>query len=293
MSKSLFKQVHAKKRNPLPNPSRRTILVVNPAPYGAPEAGPLSQARKQLKNLNTESHTMATAKQKAARAKFAAAARSGKFSKRRKRKGTRKRRNPSSRPRVQVSGSRKRGYSFTLGKKSPYKSRVKHTNPSRRKRRTFKRRNPSSRGGKKLLGFIDTGLVLSFVIGAAGFVGTVKFINPAVAKLSFLQANADGTLPIAAKLKGAAYIFLSLFGVAKIKNRMVRDALIGVGVAGAYDLIALNVPSAGLASLGGMDYSLVGYDPMGLDVSSMDLRNLNGVDTSLMGQDMSMIGSIY
>lgn len=283
---SLFTEVRIPKRgsnrNPLPNPSRRTIVVVNPGPHGPTEAGPLSQARKSLTS-HKESNTMATAKQIAARKRFAAMARSGAF--KRKRKKSTKARNP--RPRVSVKGSPKKGYTFSLGKRSKYKGRVKAINPSRRRRRSFKRRNPSSRGGKKLFGFVDTNLLMSFALGGAGFVATVKFINPQLARLQVMAPQADGTASWANRLKGLAYIAASLFAIAKVKNRVVRDLAIGVGVAGAYDVIAQNIPQAGLASLNGMDYSLVGYDPMmGSDVSPYDLANLNGADVSFMGQDV-------
>lgn len=286
---SLFKEVRIPKagsaRNPLPNPSRRTILVVNPGPSShTAEAGPLSQARKSLIS-HKESNTMATAKQIAARKRFATMARSGAFKKRRKKSS--KSRNP--RPRVAVKGSPKKGYTFSLGKRSKYKGRVKSINPSRRRgvRRSFKRRNPSSRGGKKLFGFVDTNLLMSFALGGAGFVATVKFINPQLAKLQAMAPQADGTASWASRLKGLAYIAASLFAIAKVKNRAVRDLAIGVGVAGAYDVIAQNIPQAGLASLNGMDYSLVGYDPMmGSYVGPYDLANLNGADVSFMGQDV-------
>lgn len=228
---------------------------------------------------------MATAKQIAARKRFAAMARSGAF--KRKKRSSKKRRNPSSRPRVSVKGSPKKGYTFSLGKRSKYKGRVKAINPSRRHRRARRsfRRNPSRSGGRKLFGFIDTNLLMSFALGGAGFVATVKFINPQLAKLQVMAPKADGTASWTNRLKGLAYIAASLFAIAKVKNRVVRDLAIGVGVAGAYDVIAQNIPQAGLASLNGMDYSLVGYDPMGADVSPFDLANLNGADASLMGQD--------
>ncbi len=272
-------------RNPLPNPSRRTILVVNPGPSSLTEAGPLSQARKSLTS-HKESNPMATAKQIAARKRFAAMARAGAF--KRKKRSSKKRRNPStvSRPRIHVKGSAKRGYTFSLGKRSRYKGRVKSVNPSRRRRWT-RRRNPSRSGGRKLFGFIDTNLLMSFALGGAGFVATVKFINPQLAKLKVMAPQANGTASWANRLKGLAYIAASLFAIAKVKNRVVRDLAIGVGVAGAYDVIAQNIPQAGLASLNGMDYSLVGYDPMmGSDVSPYDLANLNGADVSFMGQDV-------
>lgn len=223
---------------------------------------------------------MATAKQIAARKRFAAMARSGAF--KRKKRSSKKRRNP--RPRVTVKGSPKKGYTFSLGKRSKYKGKVKSINPSRR--RHLRRRNPSRSGGRKLFGFIDTNLLMSFALGGAGFVATVKFINPQLAKLSIMAPQTDGTASWANRLKGLAYIAGSLFAIAKVKNRVVRDLAIGVGVAGAYDVIAQNIPQAGLASLNGMDYSLVGYDPMGADVSPSDLANLNGADASMMGEDV-------
>lgn len=222
---------------------------------------------------------MATAKQIAARKRFAEMARSGAF--KRKKRSTKKHPNP--RPRVTVKGSPKKGYTFSLGKRSKYKGKVKAINPSRRLRR---RRNPSRSGGRKLFGFIDTNLLMSFALGGAGFVATVKFINPQLAKLAIMAPTAEGP-SWANRLKGLAYIAASLFAIAKVKNRVVRDLAIGVGVAGAYDVIAQNIPQAGLASLSGMDYSLVGYDPMlGEDVGPYDLANLNGADASLMGQDV-------
>ena len=278
------------KKNTFTNPQRRTIVVVNPSPKRETEAGPLSKARKSL-TTKQESENMATAKQIAARKRFAAMARSGAFKKSKKSHKRRKAHNPSAatkhRVRVSSTGSKRSGYRFTLGNKSPYKSRVKSINPGRKHRR-FKRRNPSA--SKKILGFIDLNLLTSFALGGAGFVATVKFINPQLAKLPFMAPHTDGTVNYVSKFKGVALLALSLLGVAKIKNRMVRDVLIGVGVAGAYDLVAQNIPSAGIAALNGMDYSLVGYDPMlGTDVGFADLSNLNGTDATFLGADASTI----
>lgn len=279
---------------PLPNPGRRTILVVNPAPRrGAKKtvAGTLPQARTST--TNKEKTTMATAKQIAARKRFAAMARSGAF-KRKKRSHAKKHRNPStttSRPRVHVSGSHRSGYRFTVGKRSKYKGRVKSINPSRR-RRTHKRRhhrNPS-RGGKKILGFLDTKMLVSFALGGAGFLAGVKGLSY-VAKIPGFAPKADGTPGVLAPYRGAVYLLVSLFAIAKVKNTMVRDAAIGLGVAGAYDLLATNIKALNVATLAGADYSLVGYDPMlGEDVSPMSLSNLNGQDIELLGADATMLG---
>lgn len=157
---------------PLPNPGRRTILVVNPAPRrGATVAGPLAQARKTKTApapTKQEKKTMATKKQIAARKRFAAMARAGAFKKRKasnpkpKRKAPKRSASSVSRPRVTVSGS-----TFHLGKRSKYKGRIKHVNPSRRRVKRRHYRNPS----RKLFGFLDTSMALSFVLGGAGFVG--------------------------------------------------------------------------------------------------------------------------
>lgn len=288
------------KAKPLPNPARSTILVVNPAPSRSAKrvvAGPLSQARKGTRSASTnqERKTMATAKQIAARKRFAAMARSGAFKKGRKR--SKKARNPTtttSRPRVSVTATgkgKKKSYKFSLGRKSPYKGRTTSVNP--RRRRSSKRRNPSRAGGRKLLGFLDLKSVISFGLGAAGFIGGVKGLQ-FVAKIPGFGPKADGTPGTLAPYRGGVYLLVALFALAKVKNTMIRDAAVGVGIAGVYDLVAVNVKAANIATLAGADYSLVGYDPMlGEDVGFSDMNNLNGsslgADATLLGADMSAV----
>lgn len=244
---------------------------------------------------------MATAKQIAARKRFAAMARSGAFKKSRKKH--KKARNPSttvSRPRVHVTATgkgKRKSYKFSLGKKSPYKGRTTSVNPGRRRRaRKHYRRNPS-RAGKKFLGFLDLKSVISFGLGAAGFIGGVKGLQY-VAKIPGFGPKADGTPGTLAPYRGGVYLLVALFALAKVKNTMVRDAAVGIGIAGVYDLVAVNVKAANIATLAGADYSLVGYDPMlGEDVGPGDLNNLNGrgftdfagADTTLLGVDASTI----
>lgn len=239
---------------------------------------------------------MATAKQIAARKRFAAMARSGAFKKGRKR--SKKARNPTtttSRPRVSVTATgkgKKKSYKFSLGRKSPYKGRTTSVNP-RRRRRSSKRRNPSRVGGRKLLGFLDLKSVISFGLGAAGFIGGVKGLQ-FVAKIPGFGPKADGTPGTLAPYRGAVYVLASLFALSRVKNTMIRDAAYGIGIAGIYDLIAVNVKVANIATLAGADYSLVGYDPMlGEDVGFSDMNNLNGsslgADATLLGVDASTV----
>lgn len=156
--------------------------------------------------------------------------------------------------------------------------------PSRR--RSY-RRNPSRGGGR--------GLALRSVLSPSNFMQiaavTVGFVGGAkVGGIIYDKAFATGALSGFRRFAGLVTFALGAFAASKTKNGLAQKAAAGMSAAGVYDLIAQNLPSAGLKPVSGDTIDMNGIDLVG-DSDSIyaggDSIDVSGNMTELVGDDDS------
>jgi len=165
------------------------------------------------------------------------------------------------------------------------KSRGRARRPS--KRRSY-RRNPSRAGGK--------GLALRSVLSPSNFAQiaavTVGFVGGAkVGGIIYDKAFSSGALSGFRRFAGFVTFALGAFAASKTKNGLAQKAAAGMSAAGVYDLIAQNLPSAGLKPVSGDTIDMNGIDLVGEGNDSVyaggDTIDVSGNMTELVGDDDS------
>lgn len=153
-------------------------------------------------------------------------------------------------------------------------------NPARRKSHGRKyRHNPGGAALKKVLSpsnFLQIGAVtVGFVVGAKG------------GGMIYDKAFATGALSGVRRFAGFVTFALGAFAASATKNPLAQKAAAGVSAAGVYDLIAQNLPSAGLKPVSGDTISMRGVDLVGDDnrVYAGDTIDVSGDMTELVGDD--------
>lgn len=174
--------------------------------------------------------------------------------------------------------------------------RLVHFRPSKRhsKRRTHRRakahrsskrrsyrRNPSRSGGSRgasLKSVLSPSNFIQVTSVAVGFVGGAKLGGMIYDKVVPASMR---------KFAGLVTFALGAFASAKMKNDMAKKAAVGLSVAGIYDLIAQNLPSAGLKPVSGDTIDMNGIDLVGDDgvYAGGDTIDVSGNMTELVGDD--------
>lgn len=169
-----------------------------------------------------------------------------------------------------------------------FKKSRRHKSPSRSKSRSSAksprryRRNPSAAGLKQILSpsnFMQIGSV------TVGFVGGAKVGGMIYNKLF----SGTGALAKFRRFAGLATFALGTFAAGKVKNDLAKKAAAGIAAAGIYDLIAQNVPQAGLKPVNGDSIDMNGVDLVGDGESSVYAGGGDTVDVS--GDMTELVGS--
>lgn len=168
--------------------------------------------------------------------------------------------------------------------KRRHKSRVRRTSS---KRRSY-RRNPSRSGGSR-------GMALGKILSPSNFMQigavTVGFVAGAkVGGMIYDKAFATGALSGFRRFAGLVTFALGAFAASKTKNGLAQKAAAGMSAAGVYDLIAQNLPSAGLKPVSGDTIDMNGIDLVGDNDSVYaggDSIDVSGNMTELVGDDDS------
>lgn len=165
-----------------------------------------------------------------------------------------------------------------------HKSRARR---SHSKRRSY-RRNPSRSGGK--------GMALRNVLSPSNFAQiaavTIGFVGGAkVGGMIYDKAFTSGALSGFRRFAGFVTFALGAFAASKTKNGLAQKAAAGMSAAGVYDLIAQNLPSAGLKPVSGDTIDMNGIDLVGEGSDSVyaggDTIDVSGNMTELVGDDDS------
>ncbi len=165
------------------------------------------------------------------------------------------------------------------------KSRSRARRPSRR--RSY-RRNPSRSGGKGLAlrGMLSPSNFAQIAAVTVGLVGGAK-----VGGIIYDKVFTNGGMSSFRKFAGLATFALGVFAASKTRNALAQKAAVGVSAAGVYDLIAQNLPSAGLKPVSGDTIDMNGIDLVGEGGDSVyaggDTIDVSGNMTELVGDDDS------
>jgi hypothetical protein len=169
--------------------------------------------------------------------------------------------------------------------KKRHKRNPRHRSHS--KRRSY-RRNPSRSGSSR-------GMALRNVLSPSNFlqIGSVTLGFVAGAKVGGMiydKAFATGALSGFRRFAGLVTFALGAFAASKTKNGLAQKAAAGMSAAGVYDLIAQNLPSAGLKPVSGDTIDMNGIDLVGDDsgvYAGGDSIDVSGNMTELVGDDDS------
>ncbi len=162
------------------------------------------------------------------------------------------------------------------------KSRKGRSNPRRSSRRKY-RRNPSGGARRSLKTILSPSNFMQIASVTVGFVGGAK-----IGGMIYDKVFSTGALSTFRRFAGFATFALGAFAASKTKNGLAQKAAAGMSAAGVYDLIAQNLPSAGLKPVSGDTISmhgnveLVGDDDRSYAGDSIDV---SGDMTELVGDD--------
>jgi hypothetical protein len=162
-----------------------------------------------------------------------------------------------------------------------FKSRKRHRrNPSRRHRGHARRyrRNPAAL--KQILNptnFMQIGSV------TVGFVAGAK-----VGGMIYNKFFGTGPGAKVRRFAGLVTFALGTFAAGKVRNDNLKKAAAGLAAAGIYDLIAQNIPQAGLKPVNGETISVRGVDLVGNDPAEDD--DMEGETISVSGDMTELVG---
>lgn len=221
------------------------------------------------------------------RAGFAAARAAAAPAPKRRKRRSKARRPARSGRRIRPTILVTRSGAYRRPRRSKYFKRPRMVNP-RRRRSTRRRRN-----GGNLMSIVKRTLTVSTLsgylsIGGGIFAGALlsKMLNTGMVPFttSALPASVSDTLgsKYVRPFHGILHIVLGGLIAAKVKNKYVRDAGMGLAALGGYDLLSQALSALGVAdlpSLSGMNVNLLGrtsYAGMNVDLLSggmnVDLR---------------------
>lgn len=160
---------------------------------------------------------------------------------------------------------------------APRRSKAHRKNPSRKSRRSY-RRNPSP----TLKAMLSPSNFLQIGAVTVGFVGGAK-----IGGMIYDKAFSTGALSGFRRFAGLVTFAIGVFGASKTKNALGQKAAAGMSAAGIYDLIAQNLPSAGLKPVSGDTISMRGnVDLVGDD----DMRTYAGDTIDVSGDMTELVG---
>lgn len=172
--------------------------------------------------------------------------------------------------------------------------RLIHFKPSRRHKR-----NPHRRHGARRRSYRRNPVALRKLFAPSAFVQigsiTVGFVGGA--KVGGMIYNklfsGTGMLSKARRFAGLVTFGLGAWGASVLKGDMAKKAMAGVSAAGIYDLIAQNVPQAGLKPVNGDTIDMTGVDLVGEDdrvyAGGGETIDVSGDMTELVGADEDRI----
>lgn len=178
---------------------------------------------------------------------------------------------------------------FRPSKRHSIRRRSRSKSRSRRvsKRRSY-RRNPAMavrRSGFGLKSVLSPSNFMQIASVTVGFVAGAK-----VGGMIYDKAFATGPMAAFRKFAGLVTFALGAFAASKTKNALAQKAAAGMSAAGVYDLIAQNLPSAGLKPVSGDTIDMNGIDLVGDDTNVYaggDTIDVSGNMTELVGDDDS------
>lgn len=169
-----------------------------------------------------------------------------------------------------------------------FRPKKRHARKAVSKRRKAPRRYRRNPGGAMLKSALSPSNFIQIASVTVGFVGGAK-----LGGMIYDKAFSTGALAKLRRFAGLVTFALGAIGASKVKNPMVQKAMAGVSAAGVYDLIAQNLPAAGLKPVSGENIDMSGVDLVGdgenSSVYAGESIDVSGDMTELVGDESESI----